>query len=115
MHIILEFIENGSLYDIIKRFGNFPETLIQVYAKQVLEALVYLHENGIIHRDIKASNILITKSGECKLADFGTCLNRTNILNDPESLQFSLVGSPYWSNYFIFHYIWKNFLIISFL
>ncbi|XP_016672413.1 MAP3K epsilon protein kinase 1 isoform X2 [Gossypium hirsutum] len=57
MHIILEYVENGSLASIIKpnKFGPFPESLV------VLEGLVYLHEQGVIHRDIKGANILTTK------------------------------------------------------
>jgi serine/threonine protein kinase len=92
--LILEYVDNGSLHDIIFKFGPLPECLVQFYAKQILNALCYLHIKGIIHRDIKGSNILITKNGECKLADFGTCLTGQHEI---ESHQFSLLGSPYWS------------------
>ncbi|KAI3706626.1 hypothetical protein L6452_24501 [Arctium lappa] len=63
LHIILEYVENGSLANIIKpnKFGPFPESLVAVYIAQVLEGLVYLHEQGVIHRDIKGANILTTK------------------------------------------------------
>ncbi|RVW65208.1 MAP3K epsilon protein kinase 1 [Vitis vinifera] len=63
LHIILEYVENGSLANIIKpnKFGPFPESLVAVYISQVLEGLVYLHEQGVIHRDIKGANILTTK------------------------------------------------------
>jgi serine/threonine protein kinase len=59
----LEYVENGSLANIIKpnKFGPFPESLVAVYIAQVLEGLVYLHEQGVIHRDIKGANILTTK------------------------------------------------------
>uniref|UniRef100_A0A2N9EY15 non-specific serine/threonine protein kinase n=1 Tax=Fagus sylvatica TaxID=28930 RepID=A0A2N9EY15_FAGSY len=68
LHIILEYVENGSLANIIKpnKFGPFPESLVAVYIAQVLEGLVYLHEQGVIHRDIKGANILTTK--ECQSA-----------------------------------------------
>ncbi|KAK9014445.1 hypothetical protein V6N11_005602 [Hibiscus sabdariffa] len=70
LHIILEYVENGSLANIIKpnKFGPFPESLVAVYIAQVLEGLVYLHEQGVIHRDIKGANILTTKEehhGRC--------------------------------------------------
>ncbi|GFS42446.1 mitogen-activated protein kinase kinase kinase 6 [Actinidia rufa] len=63
LHIILEYVENGSLANIIKpnKFGPFPESLVVVYIAQVLEGLVYLHDQGVIHRDIKGANILTTK------------------------------------------------------
>ncbi|KAG8043800.1 hypothetical protein GUJ93_ZPchr0458g22599 [Zizania palustris] len=76
LHIILEYVENGSLATIIKpnKFGPFPESLVAVYIAQVLEGLVYLHEQGVIHRDIKGANILTTKeviemSGVCASSD----------------------------------------------
>jgi hypothetical protein len=50
LNIILEFMENGSLQTILKKFGKFPETLTAVYVMQVLEGLQYLHEQGVIHR-----------------------------------------------------------------
>ncbi|KAL1807525.1 hypothetical protein ACET3Z_024515 [Daucus carota] len=94
LHIILEYVENGSLANIIKptKFGPFPESLVAVYIAQVLEGLVYLHEQGVIHRDIKGANILTTKEGLVKLADFGvaTKLTEANINTH------SVVGTPYW-------------------
>jgi serine/threonine protein kinase len=57
---------------------------------QILEGLLYLHDQGVIHRDIKGSNILATKEGSVKLADFGVA-TRTGTLADS-----AVVGSPYW-------------------
>lgn len=54
----------------------------------------YLHEKKLIHRDVKAANILITKDGTCKLADFGLA---AEILRDSSSI--SAVGTPYWSKW----------------
>lgn len=63
LYIILEFMENGSLASIIKptKFGAFPESLVAVYIAQVLQGLAYLHDQGVVHRDIKGANILTTK------------------------------------------------------
>ncbi|XP_072971497.1 MAP3K epsilon protein kinase 1-like isoform X1 [Typha angustifolia] len=94
LHIILEYVENGSLANIIKpnKFGPFPESLVAVYISQVLEGLVYLHEQGVIHRDIKGANILTTKEGLVKLADFGVATK----LTEADINTHSVVGTPYW-------------------
>ncbi|KAL2430384.1 Cytokinesis protein sepH [Exophiala dermatitidis] len=90
LNIILEYCENGSLHSISKNFGRFPENLVALYMSQVLQGLVYLHEQGVIHRDIKGANILTTKQGLVKLADFGVA-SRTTGLHES-----SVVGTPYW-------------------
>jgi serine/threonine protein kinase len=63
LYIILEFMENGSLASVIKpsKFGAFPESLVATYIAQVLQGLAYLHQQGVVHRDIKGANILTTK------------------------------------------------------
>ena len=91
MNIILEYIEGGSLQNLVKKSGPLPEKLVHVYIKQVLEGLEYLHKQGIVHRDIKGGNILFTKTAIVKLADFGFAV----ILTDNEKTN-SVVGTPYW-------------------
>lgn len=81
------------MHNICKRFGKFPENLVAVYISQVLEGLVYLHEQGVIHRDIKGANILTNKDGCVKLADFGVA-SKTTTGGVSDS---AVVGSPYWS------------------
>lgn len=90
LNIILEYCENGSLHSISKNFGRFPENLVGLYMSQTLHGLLYLHEQGVIHRDIKGANILTTKQGLVKLADFGVA-SRTTGLHES-----SVVGTPYW-------------------
>ncbi|GAA6014456.1 hypothetical protein JCM11491_007060 [Sporobolomyces phaffii] len=90
LYIVLEYCENGSLSAIIKKFGRFPESLVGLYVLQVLQGLLYLHDQGVIHRDIKGSNILATKEGTIKLADFGVA---TRVGGPSDS---AVVGSPYW-------------------
>ena len=60
LYIILEYMEKGSLANIIRpsKFGALPESLAAVYIAQVLQGLAYLHEQGVVHRDIKGANIL---------------------------------------------------------
>ncbi|KAK0635153.1 hypothetical protein B0T17DRAFT_482890 [Bombardia bombarda] len=92
LNIILEFCENGSLHSICKMYGKFPENLVGVYMTQVLQGLQYLHDQGVIHRDIKGANILTTKDGMVKLADFGVS---TSTLAGPDK-EAQVVGTPYW-------------------
>eukprot|EP01113_Clastostelium_recurvatum_P037254 TRINITY_DN5420_c0_g2_i1.p1 TRINITY_DN5420_c0_g2~~TRINITY_DN5420_c0_g2_i1.p1 ORF type:complete len:1097 (-),score=420.63 TRINITY_DN5420_c0_g2_i1:391-3681(-) len=90
LYIVLEFVENGSLASIVKKYGVFPESLVAVYIAQVLVGLLYLHEQGVVHRDIKGANILTTKEGVIKLADFGVA---TKFEDEGAS---AVVGTPYW-------------------
>jgi serine/threonine protein kinase len=76
--------------DSSRQFGKFPESLVAQYICQVLDGLLYLHDQGVIHRDIKGSNILATKEGSVKLADFGVA-TQAGPLRDS-----AVVGSPYW-------------------
>merc|ERR1712137_72085 len=90
MNLVLEFIDNGSLAQVLANYGFFPESLAAIYVSQVLEGLIYLHSQNIIHRDIKGGNLLITREGSIKLADFGIATVAT-------TQRHSLVeGSPYW-------------------
>jgi len=95
--IILEFVEGGSLLSVLKNFTTLPESLVTMYITQVLAGLAYLHAEGVIHRDIKASNILVTANGSVKLADFGVA---TLIVEGGESQgqseEIEVVGTPYW-------------------
>ncbi|KAF9546289.1 hypothetical protein EC957_009902 [Mortierella hygrophila] len=90
LNIILEFCENGSLSSLCKNFGKLPEHLGATYITQVLDGLIYLHDQGVIHRDIKGANILATKEGVVKLADFGVA----TLSNDVGDM--SVAGTPYW-------------------
>jgi mitogen-activated protein kinase kinase kinase len=53
---------------MLKRFGKFKESLLKVYMREILEGLIYLHDHGVVHRDIKSANILVDSAGVCKLA-----------------------------------------------
>eukprot|EP00281_Chroomonas_sp_CCMP1168_P029703 CAMPEP_0206251608 /NCGR_PEP_ID=MMETSP0047_2-20121206/22121_1 /ASSEMBLY_ACC=CAM_ASM_000192 /TAXON_ID=195065 /ORGANISM="Chroomonas mesostigmatica_cf, Strain CCMP1168" /LENGTH=327 /DNA_ID=CAMNT_0053677585 /DNA_START=33 /DNA_END=1013 /DNA_ORIENTATION=+ len=95
LNIVLEFVENGSLANTVKKFGSLPESLIAVYIEQVLQGLSFLHEQGVIHRDIKGANILTTKEGHVKLADFGVALRLGDHVEGRGGAD-DVAGTPYW-------------------
>ena len=67
----MELIEGGTLADVLRRKERLSWETAVDYALQMCAALQYAHERGIIHRDIKPGNFLLTKSGQIKLSDFG--------------------------------------------
>ncbi|CAM9562804.1 unnamed protein product [Chrysoparadoxa australica] len=69
--IFQEWAPGGSVASLLARFGPFKEDMIRRYTRQILEGLMYLHSNNVVHRDIKGSNILINDAGQVKLTDFG--------------------------------------------
>eukprot|EP01126_Amoeba_proteus_P051869 TRINITY_DN6226_c0_g2_i2.p1 TRINITY_DN6226_c0_g2~~TRINITY_DN6226_c0_g2_i2.p1 ORF type:complete len:230 (-),score=45.27 TRINITY_DN6226_c0_g2_i2:207-896(-) len=73
LFIVMELMKGGELYEEIIARSNFTEQEAAVILKQLLEALVYLHNKGIVHRDLKLENLLLANPGELtvKLADFG--------------------------------------------
>ncbi|XP_010536872.1 PREDICTED: mitogen-activated protein kinase kinase 1-like [Tarenaya hassleriana] len=88
--IILEFMDGGSLFDLLKKVERIPENILGAICKQVLQGLTYLHhERRIIHRDLKPSNLLINHRGEVKITDFGV----SKILTNTTSLANSVVGT----------------------
>jgi mitogen-activated protein kinase kinase kinase ANP1 len=91
--VLLEYIPGGSLKSLLCRYGALEAEVIKNYAKQLLEGLSYLHSNKIVHRDLKAANILIASNGLLKLTDFGSSRRFEDIEN---GLSKSLKGSPYW-------------------
>lgn len=70
-YMVMEYIEGDNLKNIIRQGAPLPVSEAVNIAKQICEGLDHAHENGIIHRDIKSHNILITKNGRVKVTDFG--------------------------------------------
>ncbi|KAJ7285231.1 kinase-like domain-containing protein [Mycena rebaudengoi] len=92
LSIVMEYAESGSLEQTLKVFGKLDERLVASYVVKILEGLHYLHSSDVVHCDLKASNILTTKSGNVKLSDFGVSLN----LRAMEREIKDVVGTPNW-------------------
>jgi serine/threonine protein kinase len=88
--IYMEYMPGGSVLSMLNSFKfRLHEGLIRRYVRQALLGLSYLHENGIVHRDIKPGNLLVTLDGTLKLSDFGTCKRITE-----KSSTLKHVGTP---------------------
>eukprot|EP00301_Raphidiophrys_heterophryoidea_P006520 c12626_g1_i2.p1 GENE.c12626_g1_i2~~c12626_g1_i2.p1 ORF type:complete len:1006 (+),score=281.74 c12626_g1_i2:443-3460(+) len=94
--IVLEYVEGGALSGVVRKFGSLPESLVRMYTRQILLGLAYLHKEGVIHRDIKGANILVTKNSSVKLADFGVASRLAKNTGLAEDSPESVVGTPYW-------------------
>ncbi|MDX9955661.1 MAG: ABC transporter substrate-binding protein, partial [Anaerolineae bacterium] len=71
VYLIMDYLEGENLADRIGREGALPEAQVLDWARQLLEALAYCHEHGVVHRDIKPQNILLRPDGRAVLIDFG--------------------------------------------
>ena len=71
VYILLEYCRNYTLKDLVKRRKRVTEYETRIYIYQVVKALIYIHSQLIIHRDLKLGNILINDDMETKICDFG--------------------------------------------
>ncbi|KAI2652349.1 Serine/threonine-protein kinase PAK 6 [Labeo rohita] len=89
--VIMEYLQGGALTNIVSE-TRLTEEQIATVCEAVLQALCYLHAQGVIHRDIKSDSILLTLDGRIKLSDFGFCAQISKDIPKRKSL----VGTPYW-------------------
>ena len=72
--IFMEYVPGGSLLSVTKQVGALSEETAARYAQSIADALCFLHRNLVVHRDVKAANVLVSVSGVLKLTDFGTAV-----------------------------------------
>ncbi|RPA82211.1 Pkinase-domain-containing protein [Ascobolus immersus RN42] len=70
-YMLCEFVNGGQMLDYIISHGRLKEKQARKFARQIASALDYCHRNSIVHRDLKIENILISKTGDIKIIDFG--------------------------------------------
>ncbi|KAF2072262.1 hypothetical protein CYY_006416 [Polysphondylium violaceum] len=87
--IVMEFMEGGTFEEAAKAW-KFNENNLAYVARELLKGLQYLHENGMVHRDLKSANIMMSVEGKVKLIDFGLCEDIST------STPCHMVGSPFW-------------------
>jgi serine/threonine protein kinase len=86
--VVLEYVAGGKLTDLLHI--DFTESEIAAILQKILKGLELLHDTcHVIHRDVKSDNVLITRTGKIKLADFGFC-------SENNGKRRSVVGTPYW-------------------
>lgn len=93
LYLVTEYLERGSLQDELDRNGaRLPQARALRWVAEALEGLDYSHQRGVIHRDVKPSNLLLTAEGRCKVTDFGIA----RVLHSQDRLTFTgqALGTP---------------------
>ncbi|CAF0850273.1 unnamed protein product [Didymodactylos carnosus] len=92
--LVMEFCGAGSVTDLVKssKTNSLKEDWIAYISKEILNGLCHLHQNKIIHRDIKGQNVLLTENAEVKLVDFGVSAQ----LDRTIGRRNTFIGTPYW-------------------
>lgn len=72
LYFVLDYASNGELLGLIKKYNTLNEDCVRHFGAQILDAIKYMHDNGVIHRDIKPENILLDDKMRIQITDFGT-------------------------------------------
>jgi len=107
-YIVMEYVNGGSLTDCLKKYKikygkAFPEEIVQYLMRQIVDAIKYIHQRNIIHRDLKLDNIMVNfdnandknnlnmMRAKIKIIDFGFA---TKLTPDKNNLATTVLGSP---------------------
>lgn len=82
VYLVMEYMVGGDLKSLLAMYGYFDEATARFYVAEMVMALQYLHQHGIVHRDIKPDNMLLSATGHVKLTDFG--LSKIDMRRDLE-------------------------------
>ena len=95
LYILQEWSAGGSLAELLRKFGKFDdEKVVERFVSQILSGIGYLHDEGIMHRDIKGDNILVDADGTVKIADFGAS-KRLSANGELVMTTRAFAGTPY--------------------
>eukprot|EP01113_Clastostelium_recurvatum_P035421 TRINITY_DN493_c0_g1_i2.p1 TRINITY_DN493_c0_g1~~TRINITY_DN493_c0_g1_i2.p1 ORF type:complete len:765 (-),score=145.96 TRINITY_DN493_c0_g1_i2:45-2339(-) len=99
--VVMEYCEAGCLTEVLNQYEavQLTEKQIATVARDTVRGLQYIHAHNRIHRDIKSDNILISSSGEMKIADFGYAAQ----LSNQKKQRTTVVGTPYWMSPELIH------------
>lgn len=92
MFIVLEYVQGVDLASLLEKTRTLPVDIATIVALEVARALEYAHFRGIVHRDVKPANIMVSLYGEVKLMDFGVAGEEANL--DPGEASAAGIGSP---------------------
>lgn len=87
LYMVMDFIEGGELFSLLRKSQRFPNPVAKFYAAEVTLALEYLHAQNIIYRDLKPENLLLDRHGHVKITDFG-------FAKDVPDITWTLCGTP---------------------
>eukprot|EP01137_Pigoraptor_chileana_P033754 Opistho-2@25115 len=93
--ILMEYVSGGSIAQLIRKVGPIGERVARRYLKQILEGVAYLHENNVMHRDVKSANVLVDSRGSVRLADFGASKLMGSSASDRPFDSGSVMGTPF--------------------
>lgn len=93
LQIIMEYMSGKSVAHVLKLYGKLKEPVVKKYIRDTTEGLVYLHDNNVIHRDIKGANILLNEQGVAKLGDFGCSIKFEGVQS---YTQGAMLGTVAW-------------------